>query len=433
MDIWQTLTFGFSSGKRILDTTFVASKNSVEYLIGSVLGQENMAPKQLRKSFTELGATYIKLGQLIASAPSLFPKEYVTEFQQCLDQVAPIPFDQIKKIIEKELQHPIEKLFRHVDVQPLASASIAQVHAATMHTGAEVVLKVQRPDVQDKLNVDMNFLAIAAHILQKIAPEFERTSLTGIVEDFHKVMLEEVDFLLEAKNMETFDHFLQNIGEKKAMVPWVYWDYTTKRVLTMERLYGVALTDLDAIRAITNKPEEVLLTALNVWYQSLAFCEFFHADVHAGNLLALEDGRVAFIDFGIVGRISEEIWAGMLMLMQAMTLKDYYSMAKALAQTGATKEKVDIELFAKDIEKIFAVLDVENPEQLLHLSEMEMNGIVMKIAQVGENHGIRFPRAFALLMKQMLYFDRYVHILAPQMDILHDQRIQMPQIKKLKK
>lgn len=429
MDLLQNLFFGFQASKRLFDTTLIASKNTLEYSLLSLLGRGDLGPKQLRKTFEELGGTYIKLGQLIASAPSLFPREYVDEFQKCLDQVSPMPYDTVRYVLQQELKDSVHSYFRHIDKEPIASASIAQVHGAELHNGAQVVIKVLRPEIEDKLNVDMNFLNLAAHILEALNPEFHRTSLTGIVEDFHKVMLEEIDFIKEGKNIDQFREFLTEQQEKEAVVPWVYWDSTTTRVLTMERLYGVPLTDLESLRQISKHPEKTLLTALNVWYKSLAMCDFFHADVHAGNLLVLNDGRVAFIDFGIVGRIPEKVWMGLLLLMQAMTTLDYRLMAKAMVQTGATAENIDTDYLAQDLEKIFTTLNPQNPEKILSLSEMELNGLVMDIAETGERHGIRFPRAFALLMKQMLYFDRYVHILAPDMDILRDQRINMPELR----
>ncbi len=403
-----------------MDMAIAGSKNILEYSLSAMSGNKVTFARALRKTFEDLGATYIKLGQFIASSPSLFPREFVDEFQMCLDNVAPLPFEKIRKIVEEELGDSLENLFLSVEPSPMASASIAQVHEAKLKDGTDVVIKVQRPDVAGKMEADIQFLHFGSSLMEKINPELSRTSLTAILEDFHKILKEEIDFIQEGKNIEEFGRFLDDMEESMVSVPTVYWEKTTRKVLTMERFFGVPLTDLEAIKEVTDTPEETLLRALNVWYASIHQCGFFHGDVHAGNLMVLEDGRVGFIDFGIVGRFSEEVWNGLISMMQAMTVRDFTLLARALTQVGATREDVIIESFAKDLENVF---DRLSPEKLFSLSEMELNGIMLDVAEVSEKHGIRFPRSFALLMKQMLYFDRYVRLLAPEMDILHDRRI----------
>ncbi|GBG63920.1 hypothetical protein CBR_g39924 [Chara braunii] len=258
-------------------------------------------PAELRKFFERMGATYIKLGQFIASTPTLFPDEYVQEFQSCLDQTPPVPFNDIKETIRKDLGRPLEQIYEYIDPTPLASASIAQVHAARLKgTGRDVVIKVLKPGVEDTLTADLNFIYIAARIIEFLSPQIAKgTSMVGIVGDICASMLEEVDFLKEAVNIEAFREYVKNAGlENQAMAPEVFRHATSRRVLTMERLYGVPLTNLEVLKSIVPNPEATLITALNTWFGSLVACETFHADVHAGNVLVLKDGRVGFIDFG---------------------------------------------------------------------------------------------------------------------------------------
>lgn len=406
------------------------------------LQQGLLSPLYLRKLFERLGATYIKLGQFIASAPTLFPPEYVEEFQYCFDRAPAVPFEEIQKILREELRGPIDGVFEYVDPTPIASASIAQVHGARLRGSREdVVIKVLKPGIEDTLVADLNFVYVVARILEFLNPELSRTSLVAIVKDIRESMLEEVDFTKEAANIDSFRRYLESMGlTRQATAPKVYQQCSTKRVLTMERLYGVPLTDLDSIRSLVASPESSLVTALNVWFGSLLACESFHADVHAGNLWLLRDGRIGFLDFGIVGRISPNTWNAMEVFLASLASEEYKSMASALVEMGATSKVVDSNAFAKDLEKIFSSIKDLDTEIIvatargpnsnatavsanLVVDERQMNALFLDVIRVSESYGLKFPREFALLMKQLLYFDRYTRLLAPNMNMLRDERI----------
>lgn len=401
-----------------------------------------LSPVYLRKLFERMGATYIKLGQFIASAPTLFPQEYVEEFQKCFDRAPPVPFQEIEAILREELGRPIDSVYEYVDPTPLASASIAQVHSAKLKGSREdVVIKVLKPGMEDLLVADMNFVYVVARILEFLNPEFSRTSLVGVVKDIRESMLEEVDFYKEASNIESFKKYLEVMGlTRQATAPKVYEYCSSKRVLTMERLYGVPLTDLDSISSLVPSPENSLITALNVWFGSLLACETFHADVHAGNLWLLQDGRIGFLDFGIVGRISPKTWAAMEVFLTSIATEEYESMASALIEMGATNRDIDTQAFAKDLEKIFSTIQDLDTEIVvatarerstnatavsanLVVDERQMNALFLDVVRVSQSYGLRFPREFALLLKQLLYFDRYTRLLAPNLNMLQDQRI----------
>jgi predicted unusual protein kinase regulating ubiquinone biosynthesis (AarF/ABC1/UbiB family) len=416
------IDFFFKNGMRIAETAMVLSQAG----LGWLLGNRPPAPRLLRETFERLGTTYIKLGQFIASTPSLFPPEYVEEFQYCLDRTPPVPFLEIKRILKQQYRRDPAEIFRRIDETPLASASIAQVHEAELHDGRVLVLKVQKPGVRDIILTDLNFLFIASRLLEWFVPGMERTSISAIIEDLQKTMMEECDFLHEARNLKEFRAFLNRTGIDFATAPAVYDEFTGPHVLAMERLYGVPLTDLDSIRRYTKDPEQTLIQALNVWFLSLMACDFFHADVHAGNLLVLEDGRIGFIDFGIVGRISQEVWSGMDQLMQAMNTRNYREMAVAMTKIGAADRDVNIDVFANDLRNIFETVQRMEKEAFRtgQVNEMEINHLVLSLSEAGRKNGIRFPREFALLIKQFLYFDRYIRILAPQMNLFEDERIQ---------
>jgi len=409
---------------RMGQTASVLSRTGMRWL----RGERQPAPRLLREVFEELGATYIKLGQFIASSPTFFPPEYVEEFQGCLDQTRPLPFATMKRILREELKRPLDEIYADIDPMPLASASIAQVHSARLRSGEDVVIKIQKPGVENILLTDLNFLYLCARGLETIAPKLSWTSLSGIVEEIQQTMMEECDFIKEANNLNTFRQFLLETHNDGATVPRVYEHCSTRRVLTMERFYGVPLTDLDSIRQVTDDPERTLITAMNTWFASLTQCEFFHADVHAGNLMVLRDGRVGFIDFGIVGRISPGTWEAVSDFISAVMVGNFEGMADAMVRIGVTRSQVNVDELAGDLRSLYQQLDRMVPDYAPYSAEQtedQVNNVLMDMVKIAEGHGLHFPREFALLLKQFLYFDRYVHILAPEMDVFMDERLNM--------
>ncbi len=419
-----TFSNSVKGGLRIGQTAGVLARTGLNWL----LGKRPPTPRLLRETFEKLGTTYIKLGQFIASAPSVFPADYVKEFQNCLDAVRPLPFRVMEKTLRAEFDQPLSAIFSWIDEQPLASASIAQVHAAKLVTGEEVVIKVQKPGVRNVLLTDLNFLYVTARLLEWIAPRLAHASLSGIVQEIQAGMLAECDFLREAQNIETFRRFLQETGNTQACAPKVYHHATTLQVLTMERFYGVPVTDLESLRKYAPDPEQALLTALNTWMASLMHCQFFHADLHAGNLMVLTDGRVGFIDFGIIGQLKPGTWEALISFMTGKATQSYQAMAEALIQIGIAARKVDATHLARDLEELVTRMQTLD-EQLwmnpLGLDPNEADRMMMSIVELGKKHGIRFPREFALLLKQLLYFDRYIELLSPGLDLFGDERLDL--------
>ena len=466
-------------------------------------GKPPSAPAFLRRVFEALGATYIKLGQFIASSPSLFPEEYVTEFEALLDRTEPVPWKTIEASIERELGGPLGRFFESVDEAPLASASVAQVHAAVLKgSRADVVVKVRKPGVDATLAADLGFLYAAARVAEFLSPALGRGSVAAIAADIRSAMLDEVDFTKEADHVAEFASYLRATGmEALATCPVVYREASSTGVLTMSRLRGVPLTDVEAIRSITDvEPEAVLVGALNAWFGSLLAARSFHADVHSGNLLALPDGRVGFIDFGIVGRVAPSTWAAVRALVASTASGDYNTMARALAAMGALGEEkqrvtggggdddeeevgggaststsgfsrskakptsgetddgeLDYSAFAADLEAVFkdaaaaaaattvtvvpvdeatgrpvvgpsASAEGQAAAAAVSFDEAAVNRLLLSVVRVGETYGIRFPREFGILLKQLLYFDRYIRILAPGLNLADDSRVGLDSI-----
>lgn len=412
---------GLRSVARIGETVVVAAQAGVKYAT-----EKPSNAKLMRETFESLGSTYIKLGQFIASTPSLFPREYVQEFQGCLDQTPTLPFSYIQKVLAEEFEgRNLNEIFSFIDEKPLASASIAQVHPARLVTGEDVVLKVQKPGVETILYTDLNVVHWATKLLEKAIPKIKFASLSEIVDEIKTRMVREVDFIEEAQNLDDFIQYLNISGNQAATAPKVYHQFSTRRVLTMQRLYGVPLTDFDVVKQYAKDPTQVLITAMNTWFGSLMLCKSFHADLHAGNLMLLEDGRIGFIDFGIVGQLKPEVWTACMAFMDALQHTNYVAMAENMLMMGMTHQKIDTQVLADDLERLFSGVLLADPQEILSSNPADLNDIMMDMVAVGERHGIKFPRDFALLFKQMLYFDRFMRVLAPYTDIYADQRLKM--------
>jgi predicted unusual protein kinase regulating ubiquinone biosynthesis (AarF/ABC1/UbiB family) len=409
---------GSRTGRRLLRTTWVALKAAASGFGGRLLGREDTGPVAVRRAFEDLGPTYIKLGQLVASSQGLFPERYCLEFRKCLDRVPPFPFSSVERTLSSELGRDPADVFASIDPIPIASASIAQVHAARLRDGQDVVIKVQRPKIASIIAADLRILRLGARAMSAFAPHGDLANPVGVVEDFEANLREELDFRLEAAHMAEFNRIMGVQGQSRVAAPRVVTELSSGRVLVMERFYGHRVDDVEKLRERSGDAEERLLLGMRAWFQCMILHGFFHGDVHAGNLMALDDGRIGFLDFGIVGRFSPERRAQVTDYLIAFATGDFRKLADVMIAMGSIDGgKVDVERLGKDLEAAY------EPMLSNELAPVKYADIIPTILRTGIQHGMRMPRDFVLVVKQMLYFDRYAKLLAPGLNVFRDPRI----------
>src|SRR5579863_7250007 len=304
---------------------------------------------RLRRAFERLGPTYIKLGQILSSGEGIFPEELVAEFRLCRDQVPAEPFDTVRRIVEEDLGRPLDELFAVFELTPLAAASIAQVHAARLVSGEQVVVKVQRPTVARLVRHDLAAMSWIAPLLVGRIPVAALANPPALVELFGETIVEELDFRLEAQNMLDVARVLSDTGQRALVVPRPHPSLVTRRVLVMERLSGFAWGDAEAMRAAGIDTEEVLHAALIAFLEGALLYGVFHGDLHGGNLLVQPDGRVALLDYGITGRFDEPRRLAFLRLVVTASANDIPGQMAAMRDLGALPADVDIDAVIRDL------------------------------------------------------------------------------------
>jgi predicted unusual protein kinase regulating ubiquinone biosynthesis (AarF/ABC1/UbiB family) len=373
----------------------------------------------LRRSFVDLGPTFVKLGQLIASSPGLFPDVLASEFRSLLDAVPPMPAAQVHGTIERSLGRPARDIFATFDETPLAAASIAQVHRATLPDGTDVVVKVRRAGLGRRLTRDLRLMRYLAAVLGRTGTYGQIMNPTAIVEDFAETLGAELDFRNEARWMAEFHANLRSFGDNRHVTtPLPVVELCSERVLVMTFIDGHPVDDLEALAAGGHDFEEVLRLGVRAWLESAFEHGLFHGDVHAGNLFVTPASEVALLDFGIMGHLTPEVRAALRDALPGLLLADDpYPVVQAFFALGAVRGPVDLDRAAADVQELVAPLAAKP------LSQISYGELLGNILRVAGRHGVRLPRELVLVVKQILYFERYAKELAPDYQILSDPRL----------
>jgi len=379
------------------------------------------SPTRIRCVLEELGPSFIKLGQLMSTRADIFPAEYIEEFTKLQDQVPPVPFSDIKRVIEQELGRPLEEIFEEFTPKSMAAASVAQVHLAKLFSGEEIAVKVIRPNIDKEIRKDIRLMYSMAKRAEKISEIARVIGAINLVKEFERVIFKELDMFIEAGNIEKFANNFKSDDE--IYIPEVYWDYTTKSVLTMEHIPGIKMDRVDDIIAHGMDPKDIAMIGLRSFSRQLMEFGLFHADPHSGNTIVMLDGRVSLVDFGITGYLDDETMHQIAYLLLGYAEHDYEMVMDALLDAGLIDEEtMDLKSFRRDLK------DMSESFYGRSLQTISVRDVYDQIIQLIYKYKIRLPRNLLLLFKTFIQTEALGKILGSDASILE---VTKPYAKKL--
>ncbi|MBW3556034.1 MAG: phosphotransferase [Actinobacteria bacterium] len=375
-----------------------------------------VAPR-LHDAVVDLGPPFVKLSQVVASSPGLFPVAISDSLRGLLDAAPPVPFPPIRDAIEAGLGRPLESVFSSFEEHPVAAASVAQVHAATTTDGRRVVVKVLRPNVERQFLTDLRLLRVVARTASRLSKSARVINPVAVVDDVVIQLSRELDMDREADSMERFSANLRAYGSNDMVrVPEVHRDLCGPGVLTMERIDGIKVDDVFQLNLTGLDLTGLLKAGVRAWIESALQHRFFHGDVHAGNLFVDTEGRVVFIDFGIVGEL-DEVTADIVRrgIVGLLHDRDFQTVTDCLVELGANLGYgLDSAKAAAAIQRLAEPL-LDKP-----LSEIDYRDVFFSALRQAAAKGVQVPSSLVLLIKQILYFERYAKLVAPDYELLSD-------------
>lgn len=370
--------------------------------------------ERLRMAFEELGPTFIKLGQLLSSRPDLVTVEYAREFKKLQDKVPPFPVDEVYEIIQKELKLPVNKLFKNFNPEPVGSASIAQVHEAELMDSTQVIVKVRRPRIKEQIMLDITILQMLARLIERYVPESRLFNPAGIVEEFSKSILKELDFRKEARNAMIFRENFKD--DERFYIPQVFKEFTTEKILIMEMVKGIRIDDVQSLRAKGFDIEGLVNTVIDMYFIQIFEHGFFHGDPHPGNILITENMKVALVDFGITGRIDEEFKNSYANIAMAIINQDIERLITEYLKLGIIPEDIDIEKLRKELKE--DIEDVLFPVYTYRIEEIKISELIDLIMKVALKHRLRFLPELLLIDKVLIMLEGLAKELCPGKSVI---------------
>jgi len=366
--------------------------------------------RRFRETLAELGPTFIKLGQILSSRPDILPPDFIAELSHLQDRAAPLPVTTVFQLIDQGLGRPANQLFAWVDPEPMASASIAQVHRARLSSGEEVVVKVQRPGIEEQIRSDTDLLFYLARFLEGVIEETGIYTPTGIVTEFRNAMLLELDFENEARNIEAFAK--THADRPYVVIPKLYRDLSSRTVITLQELKGVKL------KAVLDSPEfpgvdrkQLARNVLEASFRQLFADGMFHGDPHPGNVMVMDGNRIGLLDFGLVGRMSKQVQETIVLLVLAISLRDPDTVARLLYKVGVPDQRINLQKFRHEIH------DILDRYLGLKLSEVDSGVLMSELVDLAMKYRIKIPKEYAVLSKAAATTEGIVRQLDPELDV----------------
>jgi predicted unusual protein kinase regulating ubiquinone biosynthesis (AarF/ABC1/UbiB family) len=369
--------------------------------------------KWVLEQILELGSTFIKLGQVMSTRADLIPLTYMKELAKLQDEIPPFDDDLAFKTIQEELKKPLTSIFAEVDKVTLASGSLGQVYRAKLlDSNKEVIIKVQKPDLRDIIEQDIFILRTISKEASKYPELVRGTDFESLLDEFLKVLHEEIDYIQEGKSC---DHFRKNFkGYYRVYVPKVYWQYTTRKVITLEYIKGYKITEKEEMLTAGMNLKEITREGCNIYLKQLLTDGFFHADPHPGNLRIMEDGRLAFFDFGMVGHVSKELQIKLVNTMIHLISKDYRGVVEDFAALGLLdKNCTNLDDVAKDIKPLYDAR-FESDNEI----KASFKQILEDMAEIVYKYKFRLPVELALIIRALLTLEGLGHSLDPDFNVI---------------
>lgn len=362
-------------------------------------------PERLRRTLEELGATYIKLGQFLSGRADLLPPAYIQELARLLDAAPPVPAAEVRAVIEEELGAPISQLFAAFDDTPIASASIGQVHRATLPDGQEVVIKVQRPGIEKEVEADLDLVVRQARFLERRSETMRSYNVAAIAEELARSIREELDHQTEARNAERLRANLS--GDPRFVIPQVYWNLTTRRVITFEHLDGISFSQPDQLRQSGYDLKWIAHTTIEAYLKQIFIDGFYQADPHPANLMMVRD-QIGIVDFGNVGYLTPRQKELLSDLFLQLLDQDAAGIARTVVKMGAVRGRPSLEAMEHDLQRLLVRY------WGLSLEEMPVGQMIAEVFTTARHHRVYLPGELASLARMIITLEGTGRALDPE-------------------
>lgn len=377
--------------------------------------------QRFREALEKLGPTFVKLGQILATRRDLLPEEFIKELQRLHDKVPALPFEDIKQVIEEEFEVPVEEVFARFDEIPIAAASIAQVHCAKLKDEQFVAVKVQRPKIRKTIQVDIEIMLSLAELIEEHIDQFKIFEPTRIIKEFTDSISREIDFNLEAANIERFRR--QFTGEKNVYVPLVFHDMVTSKVLTLELIEGIKISDLERLEDKKMDRRKLALNGFKLILKQIFEHGFFHADPHEGNIFALEGNRICYIDFGNMGRINPKQRDLFAELIHGIYKRDEISVTQTILKLSQNESLSAPDKIVKDVARFMDLYCY------IPLKEIDLEVVSREIIKICKKHDLSIPPELFMMIKALTTAEGIGLLLDPEFNLIENAA---PYIRKLR-